>query len=145
MSTTPYNALPLEAKKALIQFYALDVDHGDFTVPQTLTSPPTEQEWIQLLEEGERVWGNDPCVYFTLSFEEAKTFVWDNTPDLHTEHADFDTYHAWYCQFKIPNYTESRWPCISYPQGDEALLDGWHRFHRYVQLKAEQFAFVHFL
>ena len=81
MSHLLFSELPLNAKKALIIYFAIDCDNEHFTQPAE--RQPTESEWQHLLQEAEQ-----------------------------------------HC---------------------EALLDGWHRFHRYVQLEAEHIPFIRFV
>lgn len=54
----------------------------------------------------------------------------------HWQHG-FKHYHQWYVeQVELPDYSPSNpWPSLldTSPDG-EFFIDGWHRFHRYVQL-----------
>lgn len=138
-----FSDLPINAKKALIIYFAIDCDSEHFTQPAE--RQPTESEWQRLLQEAEQHWGTQYFELYALPLAEATAFVWDNTPDLHDEHDDFNAYHTWYSAFQMPKHTDTTWPCILYPGGDEALLDGWHRFHRYVQLKTEHIPFIRFV
>lgn len=48
----------------------------------------------------------------------------------------FNAYHAWYDEnIGIPQHDlgQPLWPIILDFDGPQALQDGWHRFHRYVQ------------
>lgn len=61
-----------------------------------------------------------------------------NETDVSESFEDFKDYHNWYLSgFNNPNHTKkNRWPCIlsGGKEGYDILEDGWHRFHRYVQL-----------
>jgi hypothetical protein len=49
---------------------------------------------------------------------------------------NFEEYHKWYLGVgKESHSIKNAWPCILSDFDDEFFQDGWHRFHRYVQLK----------
>lgn len=49
---------------------------------------------------------------------------------------NFEEYHKWYLGVSKESHTKKNpWPCILSDFDDEFFQDGWHRFHRYVQLK----------
>jgi len=51
----------------------------------------------------------------------------------------FEDYHNWYVGYGREKHTRrNAWPCILSDVKDEFLQDGWHRFHRYIDLKMEK-------
>ena len=65
-----------------------------------------------------------------------KAEVMKRDKDMAEDHKDFETYHKWYKRdCGIPRHKHTNpWPCILSGFNDEVFEDGWHRFHRYVQL-----------
>jgi len=65
-----------------------------------------------------------------------KNEVMKRDKDMAEDHKDFETYHKWYMEgVGIPRHKKMNpWPCILSGFDDELFEDGWHRFHRYVQL-----------
>jgi hypothetical protein len=64
---------------------------------------------------------------------------------LEKEHGSFDEYHAWYTTYDMPNHTNRNpYPCILSSFNDELFQDGWHRFHRYVELKMKMIPCVYY-
>jgi hypothetical protein len=49
----------------------------------------------------------------------------------------FEDYHIWYMNdCGVDKHTKKdAWPCILSDFDDEFFQDGWHRFHRYIELK----------
>ena len=59
--------------------------------------------------------------------------------DLKDDFKTFMDYHKWYTSYQFNHLKYKNinvWPCIlSDNLNEELFQDGWHRFHRYVQLK----------
>jgi|TARA_Y100000034_G_C6675939_1_gene296955 cobalamin biosynthesis Mg chelatase CobN len=63
---------------------------------------------------------------------------WRNCKSDANEHfEDFDAYHKWY-QNEGNHITNPTWPVILSNFDDEILQDGWHRFHAYIELGANE-------
>lgn len=136
--------LPVPAKKALIHYYVIDGCSPEFdSLVDSLEMPIPDAGWKSLIALADQVWADRLYKISTLSLEAAIHHVWDNSPSLQEEYASFEEYHKWYVDGgDIPDHTSSDWPVLSSPDGSEALLDGWHRFHSYVK---QGFSNVHIL
>ena len=137
-----FTLLPLPAKNALIQYYVIEGDALAFEDIQR-DDPPTQKQWSKLLNRAHELWCHDNYELQTLNAEDAKAFVWENTPDLHDEYDSFEEYHSSYVAGgDIPEHPDSSWPVLAMPSCEEALVDGWHRFHSYVLAGVSSFHFI---
>lgn len=98
----PFRRLPVHIKKAIYVYYTFELEHV--------------------------IRSDDVFGYIEVPIE-----VLTNAIGCPQElgYANFDEYHKWYIEGgDIPQH-ESLWPIIL--SGDaEIILDGWHRFHSYV-------------
>lgn len=137
-----FRLLPIDAKKALIQYFVLEGDADGFSDVDR-DGTPTSQQWSQLIARADDVWSNENYELNTLSLADAKAFVWEHSPDIQDEHDSFDEYHACYISGgDIPEHADSSWPVLAMPSCEEALLDGWHRFHSYVIASVNEIDFI---
>lgn len=86
--------------------------------------------------------GDTPFGIVDIPTPEVKRAVMSRDKDMAENHPDFKDYHEWYkdrCSDwsgrGLPKHPpQNPWPCILSSFDDEVFEDGWHRFHRYVQL-----------
>ena len=132
-----FKELPLGAKKALVQYFAIDCSDESFyeVIDGMVNDKLSESDWSNLVAHADTLWGNNEYSLSCLPIDVATSFIMDHSPDLLEEHASFDDYHFDYCGDgeSIPNHSDNSWPVLAMPSCDEALLDGWHRFNAYVR------------
>lgn len=122
--TLSFNELPSACKKALIQYFAIDGYHKDIT----------GDGWDKLISQANIAWKDRVYHLENATTEDAIRHVWDNSPELKHDYESFDKYHQAYLSGGgIPAHPNSDWPILSSPDGFEALIDGWHRFHAYIE------------
>jgi hypothetical protein len=91
--------------------------------------PPTLPHYID-------TYGSEKFGYVVIPMSVMKDAVMKCGDDISQDFATFDDYHKWFVRQDILVHSaRNRWPVILDNTGDSLLQDGWHRFHRYVQLK----------
>jgi GNAT superfamily N-acetyltransferase len=146
----PYRDLPGTAQLALAHYMA--VDGGAWGMPSAFeafwgrpdaTTALWKETFASNLPWFVQKYGDRPFGYVVLPMDGLREAVMASA-DLDM-FDDFDAYHAWYVGSlgereaeQMPATADDPWPVIlSSGEDDEALQDGWHRFHRYHQLGLE--------
>ena len=82
--------------------------------------------------------------YVELPLQTAIDMVWF-CRDPGETHGSFEAYHKWYKPFIEDKHSaKDPWPSIIDTGGETFLQDGWHRFHRYVDLKLKKLPFLYY-
>lgn len=142
--TCSFIDLPKNAKKAIIQYFALDSFNEDFNdiLSEVKSDNISEDLWNLLIKKADSLWSKDKYSLKALSVDDAKKFIMENSPDISEEYSDFNEYHESYCEGFIPDHATNSWPVLAMPSCGEALLDGWHRFHSYIKNKHSHIYFL---
>jgi len=145
----PFKELPNEACYAIIHYMAVD---GEAWEVSDELAKSFEQGWNKLdyrkvqnshkkaiaksLKFYTTKYGNLKFGYVNLPTSIAKQECLKRMKETEEEINDFGYYHNWYIQGgEMPKHTNvKKWPCILSSFDDELFQDGWHRFHRYIQL-----------
>lgn len=133
--------LPDGSKKALVHYFGFECCDENFSQFFNVDSL-SDQDWSNVLNVADSVWGNCTYTLATLSLDQAIRFVMHNSPDLATEFSSFEEYHEDYIKSDTPAHADNSWPVLALPSCGEALLDGWHRLHSYVR---SGFSEIHFI
>ena len=139
-----FNKLPKSAKKSLIQYFVIDgCDERFQSLLINIEGQVKEHEWIDLITLAEHYWTDHLYELITLNINDAIKMVWDNSSELQEDYSNFNEYHQDYINGgDIPNHTNNDWPILFSPDGFEAILDGWHRFHSYIKNQHNKIHFI---
>ncbi len=134
--------LPRAAKQALIQYFIIEGEDDSFDDLLDVV-PTNDEQWDALIARADDIKGDEEYDFQNVDADDAKSFVWANTPDLAEEHDNFEAYHQFYVDGgDMPDHDNCKWPVIASPSCGEALIDGWHRFHYYLMCKCEQIPII---
>ena len=121
--------LELHEKKALIA-------HGIWPRPLRKEAEEDPERFCNRVFGRRKVWGK---VFIPIELMKLQVM---NDPDRRNDFNVFEEYHAYYKRVeKVPKHPKTRrWPI--FPSGRnrerETILDGWHRFHSYVDSGAQE-------
>lgn len=79
----------------------------------------------------------DVCKQLVIKIMEEGEYLGDGLNEKLPFKYEFKAYHKWYMSgCGVEKHTKKNaWPCILSDFDDEFFQDGWHRFHRYIELK----------
>lgn len=127
-----FKDLPIEAKKSLIFYMAVDGDAWlDIIGKKNLNS---NEDWDVAIKKVTATHGNTMYILYNMPTDIFKSLIMQSNSDFADSFDTFQEYHMWYLKGGgIPNYTqENRWPALA-DDDDEGLIDGWHRTHAYIK------------
>ena len=133
--------LPTGAKKALVQYFGVESGCESFREFDDLIKL-SDSEVRKAISLADSLWGDQNFSLKTLTTEDAKLYIVSNSPDLRDDFSSFDDHHSHYLCEDNPNHKMNDWPVLAQPSVGEALLDGWHRFHSYVNSGFKEIHFV---
>lgn len=137
-----FRLLPRAAKQAIIQYFIIEGDNDGFEDLVDINQV-NEEQWDALIARADDLKGDKQYHYENVDIEKAKSFIWEDTPDLAEDHENFQAYHQFYIDGgDMPDHDNCKWPVIASPSCGEALIDGWHRFHYYVMCNRSQVPFI---
>ncbi|TNC80836.1 MAG: hypothetical protein C9356_11980 [Oleiphilus sp.] len=136
-----FTSLPTGCKKALVQYFGFECFDERFRIFFDLVNL-SDLDWEKAIHIADRVWSDRTYELVTVPVGQAKRFIMHHSPDLVSQYSSFDQYHCDYVQGAMPKHNDASWPVLALPSCGEALLDGWHRFHSYVD---SGFTAVHFI
>lgn len=111
------------------------VAHGIWPKPLRKDAEEDPHAFCKKVFDRSKIWGR-----VSIPVELMKLQVM-NDPDRKNDFEEFTRYHAYYRRVeKVPKHPlKNRWPI--FPSGRnrerETILDGWHRFHSYVEAGAQ--------
>lgn len=140
-----FRDLPEAAQLALVQYMAINGEAWELAPELEPDYKPRwrkdREPWASYLRRtlpfyaeryGDYRIGYIPCIHV----EELKAAVMASH-QLPQEFTTWKEYHAWYTSsITMPTYRvirKSMWPVILSSYNDEALQDGWRRFHQYIR------------
>lgn len=127
--------LPVEAKKALIHYYCLEMEstHEEWEELNNLGyNEDNGIDWNMLFLVFDKAWSRYNYTLYEMPTEDLVTYLMEMDDSfIKEEHESFEAYHKWYVEPSLPRYGKTeRWPSIAISD-DEGIWDGWHRFHSY--------------
>lgn len=128
-----YPDLPIGAKKAIIHYSILESgndDLGDFVFQ---FDELNDDAWCAILAHSDNIWQDRTYSLSLLTPEQAGAFVERFSPDVMDDWGGYENFRKESGQCSdIPEHSTNDWPVLAMPSCGEALLDGWHRFHSYL-------------
>lgn len=123
--------LPVGAKKALVHYCILEACDdalGDEVLEYEELNAET---WNAILTKADKVWANKHFSLSRLTPDQADYFVERFSPDVIDDYGSYEKFRE-SGKTDTPLHKDNSWPVLAMPSCGEALLDGWHRFHDYV-------------
>lgn len=124
--------LPVGAKKALVHYSILEAGNDALGDDVLEVENLDDDAWNAILARADKVWRKKHFSLSLLTSEQAAYFVERFSPEVMDEHGGFEKFREANKDFDIPVHQDNSWPVLAMPSCGEALLDGWHRFHSYM-------------
>ncbi len=143
--------LPFEYKKPIVIRYfevGEDIEWLDRTMKyHKINHGNYPNDWTkdnyflgQLSREYNEVYGDRFFLYGIVDIEDIKNLVMSSS-DMQ-QYSSFDNYHEWYGSSDLED-TNEIYPILMTPYEDY-IEDGWHRFHRYINMGLKEIPVVMF-
>ena len=137
----PFAMLPKTHQLAIVWYMAVNGEAWeilfDFDRKDDCHNTKNKKILEKVLPEYVKKYGKIKFGVITLSTALCKRMLMQER-EVKQDWKNFDAYHKWYqdCSGNPTHKRKNPWPCILGSDfKNEFIEDGWHRFHRYVQLK----------
>ena len=139
----PFKSLTMPYKLAIAWYMAVDGEAWElpFEAFYLMKENQLKKSIIKNINIFDKKYGRKKFGVMNIPIEICKhhimTAVDFDGRSLNDSYTSFADYHTWYMKgIGVEKHTKKNaFPCILSDFDDEFLQDGWHRFHRYVQLK----------
>jgi hypothetical protein len=133
-----FKYLPMPHKLAIAWYMAIDGDAWRLPFDSYWADTDTnklKRLFIKNVYKFDEQYGNKKFGVINIPVEVCKEEVMKH---LQGDFKTFNDYHTWYVSHSREKHTRrNAWPCILSDFKGEFFQDGWHRFHRYIDLKME--------
>lgn len=143
-----YRNLSPPAQCALAHYRAIDRNDWERPASIPFLMKARTPQFIKTLRRARidfvRRHGDEEFGVVTFPRQVAIDLCWA-TMEPYQNYPSFAKYHRWYLGHVTDKHPpEDRWPAILDWQGAAFLQDGWHRFHRYLDLGVEELEFLYY-
>lgn len=143
-----FREMPFEYQRslALASVEDADIDWTDLGAVDWMKDTDKVQIWI---DDYAKIYGDAEYRIGIISIEEIKEKIMDRVKfDVGID--DFDEYHKWYLEGGDTDHGDSVFPIVvsedaSFDGRIEYIVDGWQRFHYYVDKGLKEIPFVEYL
>jgi hypothetical protein len=150
----PYSKLPIPARYAMAYYMAVDGEAWELPTKTATLLSTLRARSPQFLTAFKR-----QLLFLTAKYSKCRfglvqlprqvaiDLCWEcrESRDDAASPKTFQQYHKWYLPFVTDKHpANDPWPSILDSSGYSFLEDGWHRFHRYIDLGMEQLPFLYY-